>query len=169
MKRTTLTEVADLKYLTPENSSFEKRGEFAGAKINGEEYKRVWLHRVFPFDMESEFISVQDGNGDEIGIIRNLDDFSEDEVSLLTVELERKYFTPKIKKIKTLKERRGFSYWVVETDIGEIELSLHDTYRSITRVGEDRAFITDVSGNRYEIESIEALDRRSHRKLELYL
>ena len=63
----------------------------------------------------------------------------------------------------------GFSYWQVETDIGDMEISLQDTYRSLNKVGGGRVIVTDISGNRYEIECFDKLDRRSQRKLELYL
>ena len=168
-KRNTLTEVAALVYLTPENATFRMNGEFPAATINGSDEERVWLHRVFPFDMEREFISVQTKDNEELGIIRYVDDFSKDQQKIIDAELQRKYFTPKIKKIKSLKEHRGFSYWQVETDLGEMDISLQDTYRSINRIGEVRAIVTDIAGNRYEIENLDALDRSSRRKLELYL
>ncbi len=169
-KRITLSAAADLSYLTADDITFTRNGEFPAAKkADGDEYDRVWLHRVFPFDMEDEFISVQTKDGEEIGIIRSLSDFDEDSQEILRCELSRKYFIPKIKKILTLKERRGFSYWKVETDIGEMELSLQDTYRSITKIDDDRIFVGDISGNRFEIESLSALDRKSKKKLEIYL
>lgn len=172
-ERMSLDTAAELSYMMPATASFTKNGEFPALRLseNGEErvYDRVWLRRVFPFDLTEEFISVQTRDNEEIGIIRRLTDFDEATAEILRDELNRRYFTPKIKKILALKERRGFSYWRVETDIGEAELSLQDTYRSITRVGEDRAVITDISGNRFEIESLAALDRRSRKRLELYL
>ena len=173
-KRISLGAAAGLSYMSPETASFSMKGEFPSLTLtdeNGDEttYERVWLHKAFPFDLDDEFISVQTKDGDEIGIIRKLSDFDEETQVILTREMERKYFVPKIKRIITLKERRGFSYWKVESDIGETELSLQDTYRSITRVGDDRAFVTDISGNRFEIESLDGLDRRSRKKLELYL
>ena len=84
-------------------------------------------------------------------------------------ELLRKYYTPKIIKIKTLKETRGFSFWQVVSDAGELSFTLQDTSRSIAKISEDRAFVFDICGNRYEIESLSALDKKSFRKLELYL
>ncbi len=168
-KRNKLTDVAGLVYLTPENAVFRMNGEFPAATINGKDEARVWLHRVFPFDMEREFISVQTKDNEELGMIRSLDCFSDAEQELLSAELERKYFTPKIKKIKSLKEHRGFSYWQVETDLGDMDISLQDTYRSLNRIGEGRVIVTDIAGNRYEIEDISDLDRRSRRKLELYI
>lgn len=172
-KRISLEEAAGLSYLTPETAVFTKKGEFPALTLKSdggeEKYDRIWLHRVFPFDLTDEFISVQAKDNEELGIIRSLSDFDTETAELLRCEMNRKYFTPKILKIITLKERRGFSYWRVETDIGEMELSFQDTYRSINKVGADRAFVTDISGNRFEIESLEGLDRRSRKKLELYL
>ena len=165
----TLSEVAGLTYLTPETAVFRMNGEFAAATVSGEDHSRIWLHRVFPYDMEDEFISVQISDNEEIGMIRRLSDFPEDQQEILVRELERKYFTPKITRIKSLKEIRGFSYWQVETDIGDMEISLQDTYRSLNKVGGGRVIVTDISGNRYEIECFDKLDRRSQRKLELYL
>lgn len=168
--RITLDEAAGLSYLSPNMITFSKKGDFPCAEMaDGKQYERVWLHRVFPFELKDEFISVQAKDNEEIGIIRRISDFDIETAKILNAELERKYFIPKIKRIITLRERRGFSYWKIETDIGEMELSLQDTYRSITKIGEDRAFITDISGNRCEIESIAALDRKSQKKLELYL
>lgn len=172
-KRISLDEAAGLSYMTPEKAKFEKKGEFPCLTLKTDEgettYDRVWLHRVFPFDLTEEFISVQTKDNEEVGIIRSLSDFDEATCEILRTEMNRKYFVPKIKRIITLRERRGFSYWKVETDIGEMELSFQDTYRSINKVGGGRAFVTDISGNRFEIENLEALDRRSQKKLELYL
>lgn len=169
-KRVTLDEAAHLSYLSADDISFIKNGEFPSATLaDGTKHERVWLHRVFPLDAEDEFISVQTKDAEEIGMIRRLSDFDGETAELLRRELERKYFVPKIQKILALRERRGFSYWRVETDSGEFELSLQDTYRSITRVGEDRAIIVDISGNRFEIESLSALDRKSRKRLEIYL
>ena len=169
-KRITLDEAANLSYLTPKDITFAKNGEFPMAETSdGAKHDRVWLHRVFPFELSEEFISVQTKDSEEIGIIRRLSDFDGETADLLRRELERKYFIPKIKRILTLRERRGFSYWKVDTDIGEFELSLQDTYRSITKVSSDRIFITDISGNRCEIESLSALARKSRKKLDIYL
>ena len=172
-KRISLDEAAGLSYLAPDKATFEKKGEFPALTLMSDDgetvYDRVWLHLVFPYDLTDEFISVQNKDQEEIGIIRRLSDFDETTAQILQAELDRKYFVPKITKILTLKERHGFSYWKVDTDIGEMELSFQDTYKSITRVGSDRAFVTDISGNRFEIVSLEGLDRYSRKKLELYL
>ena len=135
--------------------------------------ERIFLSRAFPFDMPYEYISVLDKDKKEIGFIRSLDDFDEADKALLVHELETKYYTPVIKKIISIKERYGFSYWKCECEFGEKSFTLQDTFRSIIKAhnadGTERAYILDVDGNRYEIPDVEALDRQSYKKIELYL
>ena len=169
-----LREAASIKYLSPETASFEKSGDFVGAKIrdgdgNEKTYGRILLHRAFPFSLPSEYISVQDKDAEEIGIIRTLSDFDEETAQLLADELERKYYIPRVIKILSIKEAREYSYWRVLSDGGEISFTLQDTQRSIAKVGDDRAFITDVFGSRYEIPSLAAFDKKSLRRIEIYL
>lgn len=171
-KITGLFEAAGIVYLDFDNCRFIKRGDFLGAKINtgeAKEYERVWLHRSFPYEKPENYISVQDSDGEEIGLLRSLDSFDEEQKALIISELARKYYTPEIKKIISLKETHGTSFWKCVTDAGELSFTLQDTSRSISRVGEDSAVITDMFGNRYRISSLKRLDKKSMRKLEIYL
>ncbi len=135
--------------------------------------ERIFLSRAFPFDMPHDYISVLDKDKKEIGFIRSLNDFDELQKSMLIRELDAKYYTPTIKKIYSVKERYGFSYWKTECEFGEKSFTLQDTYRSIIKSsnpdGSERLFILDVDGNRYEIPNVEELDRQSFKKIELYL
>lgn len=134
---------------------------------------RIHLSRAFPFDKPWEYISVLDRDKKEIGFIRSLEDFDEPERGLLVRELESVYYTPKIVKILSVKERYGFSYWKCLCEGGEKTFTLKDTFRSIVRTytseGKLRLFVLDVDGNRYEIPDVEALDHQSYKKIELYL
>ena len=102
-------------------------------------------------------------------MIRSLDEFSGEAKEIILAELERKYLCPTITRINSLKEKLGYSYWKVETDRGDCEFSMRDTYRNIARVGGGRLVITDVDGNRYHIEDVAKLDRKSYKRIELYL
>lgn len=159
--------------LEAKNTSFYEKNGFLAVKIQGEEEinsDRVFLHRDFPFELLWEYISVLDGDSKELGVIYDIRDFNEETAALLKKELERKYYSPVIKSIESLKERYGFSYWNVTTsDERKVEFTIQDTFRHITRVGEDKCIITDVDGNRFVIESLAALDKKSYRKIELYL
>lgn len=167
-KERTLAEISVTVWLTPENASFLMKDGFLYIRFHGRE-QRAFLCRQFPFEMLWEFISVLDEEQCEIGIIRNVDLFVGDAQKLLTDELNRRYYSPVIQKIHSMKERYGFSYWKVQTVEGEVSFTLHDTYRSIIRAGEKRVILMDVDGNRFEIPNVEALDRKSYKKIELYL
>lgn len=160
------------------NAVFYKNSDFLALRAeieneNGEREEKTWdrvfLHRAFPFDDPYRYISVLDKDQNEIGIIGDLRNIEPEIRKLLEEELERKYYTPEIKAIKQVKERYGFSYWKVETDIGPLQFTVQDTYRSILRVTPTRIFIVDMNGNRYEVPDLEALDRKSYRLIELYL
>ena len=109
------------------------------------------------------------GDLKEIGIITSIYVFDEAQQKYIVDELNRKYFIPVIETIYSVKEKYGFSYWEVKTNIGKIKFTVHDAYRNILKINEDRIMVTDVNGNRYEIVSLIGIDRQSFRKIELFL
>ena len=160
--------------LDESNSSFEMKNGFLTmtVKEDGEEKScgRVFLHRAFPHELLWEYISVSGDEGKEIGLIYNVDDLTESDRALIVTEIERKYYSPVIKSISALKERYGFSYWkAVGEDGKSFNFTMQDTFRNIIHTGEDSLILVDVDGNRYTIKSVAELDRKSYRKIELYL
>ena len=167
-KQRSLAEISVTVWLTPENASFVYKNNFLYINYGGEE-KRAFLCRQFPFELEWEFISVMDAEQQEIGIVKDVALFDGEQRELLTEELRRRYYAPVILQIRSVKERYGFSYWKVATPDGEVSFTLHDTYRSIIHAGPTRIILLDVNGNRFEIPDTTALDRKSYKKIELYL
>ena len=163
-----LAELSVTVWLTPENATFYLKNDFLHIKTESYE-GRVHLCREFPFELEWEFISVMDERQSEVGIIRSVSLFAGAGEEMLRTELSRRYYAPVIDKILSVKERYGFSYWRVQTAEGNVSFTLHDTYRSIIRAGGGRVVLLDVNGNRFEIPNVEALDRKSYKKIELYL
>ncbi len=164
---------AEILRLTPENAVFSAKNGFPSMtlKKDGEEklFEKVSLRRSFPFDMLWQYISVLDDEENEIGLIYDIEDF-EEAAELLRTELERRYYEPEISAVISLKERYGFSYWSVKTSDGRtVQFTMQDTFRNIIRAGEDKAILLDVDGNRFVIKSIKALDKKSYKKIELYL
>ena len=165
----TLAEISKTVWLTGENTEVSFSNNFLYVEVDGVS-QRAFLCRQFPFDLEWEFISVMNAESEEIGIIRRLDDFGEEAQSLLRAELTRRYYSPAIERILSVKERYGFSYWkVICTGEGEVSFTLRDTYRSIIHAGGERVILLDVNGNRFHIPDVSLLDRKSYKKIELYL
>ncbi len=164
----TLSEPTATVWLTGENAAFSMKNGFLYIKTETGD-TRAFLARQFPFERLNEYISVLTEEREELGIIRALTDFDGETEELLERELRRRYYAPVITRILSMKERYGFSYWKVETEEGEVSFTLHDTYRSIIRVSENRILFRDVNGNRFEIMDVNALDKKSYKMLELYL
>ena len=163
-----LAQLSVTVWLTPENATFFLKNGFLYIRYEERE-ERAFLCREFPFEMLWEFISVLNEDQQEIGIVRNVDAFEGDARELLVNELNRRYYSPVIEAILQVKERYGFSYWKVRTKEGTVSFTLHDTFRSIVRADGNRLILMDVDGNRFEIPDAEALDRKSYKKIELYL
>ena len=169
-----LEEAAKINRLDPSNAVFfTKNGFLAMTYKEGEEEKtldRVFLHRAFPFELLWKYISVISDDGKEKGVIYDIADFPEEVSTLIKTELERKYYSPVIASVNSLKERYGFSYWQVTLSDGRsVNFTMQDTFRNIIRTGENGAILLDVDGNRFVIKSISDLDKKSYRKIELYL
>lgn len=180
-------DLAEVTYLTADNSRFyrtengfpameavlPKFGDDLEANEDKTPIKqdlgRVFFHRCFPFETPNEYISVLNKDGREYAMIRNLDEIDAESREIIVAELDRKYLCPTITKIKSLKEKLDYSFWEVNTDRGDMSFSMHDTYRNIARVGNGMLIITDVDGNRYRIKDVAELDRKSYKKIELYL
>ena len=117
--------------LTPDVARFYRSaGDLISLDVtleNGEteHYERVVPVRAFPITDPEEFISIKEpdsketGKGREIGMIRRLADLDGETVALIREELSRRYFTPEIKRITSVKEKFGYSYWDAETSAGK--------------------------------------------------
>lgn len=138
-------------------------------------FERVLPIRSFPITDPEEFISIREpdskdkGKGDEIGMIRNLSDFGQETVALLREELDRRYFTPQISKIFSVKDKFGYSYWEVQTSAGKISFVMNNPSSNIRTLEDGRVFIHDIDGNCFEITEPEKLDKASFRHIEIYM
>lgn len=166
-----LDKIIDSLALTGENCHFyHSPAGLLMVRVPEKNYEgRAFLSLAFPFETESEYICVQNEDKEEVGMITALSAFSDEQKTLVTGEIQKKYFAPKIRRIVKMKERFGVTYWDCETDFGLKQFTVKDPHRNILRLGEDRAFVVDVDGCRYEIESLEGMDKKSHSKIELYL
>ena len=169
MSKTVLSDVIELTYLNEKDAVFSVENGFLALANKGEHYPRVYLHRAFPFEMQDEYISVLDDDKKEIGMIRSVRDDFASQAAVIYDELSKKYYTPVIKSITEMKDNYGFMQVKCDSDRGALSFGVRDIYRSIIKCGGGRVFIVDVDGNRYEIPSLDELDRSSYRKLELYL
>lgn len=167
--------------LTPENATFKRSGgnlislDITNADGEPESFERIIILRSFPVTNPNEFLSVREpdskkqGRGKEIGMIRRITDFDDATVSLINEELDRRYFTPAILKIHSVKEKFGYLYFDVDTSSGNVTFVLNNPFSNIRVLEDNRILINDVDGNVFEILDPSALDSASLKKIEIYL
>ena len=167
--------------LIPQNAAFTRSPggllSMTLTKDDGttEEFERVIPVRAFPITDPDSFICIREpdtkkkGKGEEIGMIERLDAFDEQAQVLILEELDRRYFTPAIKKIHSLHEKFGYLYFDVTTTAGRSEFIMSNPSNSFRTLEDGRIFMYDIDGNCYCVQNPEALDKASLKKIEIYL
>lgn len=170
--------------LTPENAIFSRsEGGLISLTLKhldtGDEdefFERVIVIRSFPITNPDEFLSVRlpeskkMGRSKEIGMIRYMNDFDEATVKLFLEELDRRYFSPQLTKIISVKDKFGYLYWEAETSAGHVTFILNDPFSNIRVVeGDSRVYMYAIDGNCFEIADPQKLDPASYHKIEIYL
>ncbi|MFB3880746.1 MAG: DUF1854 domain-containing protein [Armatimonadota bacterium] len=147
------------------------QGELELRLSGGEAYTGVKIVPAFPISRPNRFVYFQDAEGKEIGLLiepRRLDRESRE---LVLQRADEAYFMPRIVRIERVEEKpgTGIARWEVETDRGWNSFEMVSRSESVWFVGRNRLVIRDADGNRYLIEDLGELDRRSRRLAELYL
>lgn len=172
MNETTLP--GQLNFFDPAAVSFARKpGGYLSLTLGDESYDRVRLYRALPYYTPERYISVcHPEEGTEYGMIRDLQDFPEDQRALIREELALLYYTPTVTAIRSAKMKMGLMELEVLTDAGTKTFRIPDPNKNIRYLtpGLDRrVLLTDCDGNRYLIPDTEALDKKSLSKIETYL
>jgi hypothetical protein len=145
---------------------FRSREGTPRAEIDGElSCLHVRVHCAFPLSHPEEYISLRDGQGHEIGLIRSLHDLDAESRAVAEEEIERRYFLPEITAVQSLTGRFGIREWQVETDRGPRTFMVRGRSENVVQMPPHRVVVTDVLGNRYKIPDTTKLDRRSQAQL----
>ena len=161
-----------MQLLDPRECQFERtRGGLLALETGSGEgavkHARVDVYRSFPLSDARSWISVRDADGNELGLIEDLELFSRQQAELIEAELQRRYFSPVIERVVSLKEEFGYSYWEVRTDAGSRRFTVQNGKGNIQLVGEHRMLIVDVDGNRFDLVDYRSLDTPHLRVLEV--
>ncbi len=166
----------ELLYLDAPRCLFALDGEnLTFTSPDGEYTPRVTLRRCFPLSAKHTNIMIcapdpESQRSQELGILANVDDLTDESRQAVMRELQLHYFVPVVRRIHKIKEEFGFLYWTVETDRGEKQFIMRDSIiGAVRRVSEGRWLIIDINQTRYEVQDFEALDANSQSLLQRYL
>lgn len=130
---------------------------------------RAVLRRAFPLSNPNEYISILESKGKEVGILRTLEGLDESTAAVFADELDRRYFTPHIHSILSLKSEAGMWRFSVTTQRGEVEFYVRNWRDNAHETSPGRWQIHTVDGARFEITNLDHLDEKSQRLLDQLL
>lgn len=152
----------ELEFIDPKRVHIHRNAfeELVVELPDGSTYSKVEAVRNFPVNETLRYISLLDEEGKEIGIVEDVNKLTPKARDILTEELQRRYFVPKITKINSLDGQYGVTSWSVETNQGNVEFGMRTRYDIVT-LENNRVLIKDADGSRYEIENYDNLDEKS--------
>ncbi len=118
-------------------------------------------------DREISVMSLDDSK--ELAWLHSIEEFDEESREIAERALWRSYRIAKITRIAESYVNHGHRYLRVETNRGDRFFNLREPGNNITRLSPDHLVIRDSMGNRYEIESVAALDEESRASLDRVL
>ena len=152
----------DLRLLDPKSLSlFMQGGLLRMTHKEDRSYLRVMVVRAYPLSDPNHYWGLLDGDGKDIGMVVNPDEFGAESRALAEQELEKRYFVPIVEKVIEAKEDFGTTVWEVETNRGRKRYMVRGMKDNMIELSATRIILTDVDGNRFEIPDIRLLDGKS--------
>ena len=165
-----LPQPTETRLLTAENTFFEvTEGKMLNATVDGYKFERVQVHSSFPHSDPTHYISIRTKENKEVGLIRDISVFSDEQRGILENEMKIRYFSPVITHIIKVKDDHGYIHWAVDTDCGECRFTVRGGGGSVIQPTRDRYVITDVDGNRFIIPDVKALPVKEYRMIDIFL
>jgi ATP-binding cassette, subfamily B, bacterial len=140
--------------------------------INEGIYGGVYAVYDFPVAHPDSFISLVQTSGEkdyEIGIIRDLNEFPQQDADLVRQALARRYFIHTITKINDVGWQFGLVAFDVETDKGHVNFFMRWSHDRAVDYGKQGKVIIDLEGNRYLIPNIEKLSVQERDQFQRYI
>jgi hypothetical protein len=156
----------EINNLEPGHVSFSRRqgGVFQGI-INGKAYEEIILYRIFPFQYTTQFISVRDAKGEEIGVISDIQQLDEESRAEMDKELQLRYFLPLVTQIDSIKQKSDLWIWELQTNLGPTRIVMRNLNEHMQYPSLNRIILTDINGKRCEVRDWQALDSHSRNQL----
>lgn len=150
-----------INYLDPQKVKLFRQGDVVRCTIDDDKTcLRVVPIRSFPISIRDGYISLRDMKGNELGVIKDPNELDETSRKLLNEEIDKRYFTPSIKRIISIRDKMGIVEWDIDTDRGRRKFITRSIHHSIEETSTG-FIIKDMEGNRYELKNPSELDSAS--------
>jgi len=140
--------------------------------LNERIYGGVYAAYAFPVAHPNEYISlIHTGEEEEveIGVIRDLDEFPADAVTLVRQALTRRYFVHTITRLNHIGWKYGFINIEADTDKGAVNFLMPWRHDRAFDYGRRGKVLIDVDENRYLIPDLDALTQGERTQFQRYI
>ena len=127
----------------------------------GEKFTELELHRMFPITGLDKYNSLLDSSGNEVAVIRNINDLMPESKAVVERCLTEYYMMPRITRFIRMSEKFKIWMWTAETDKGICTFEIRNHLTAIKPLYDGRVLIKDANDNRYEIPDVSKLDKKS--------
>lgn len=131
---------------------------------NSATYRGVFAVNLFPATNPDDYISLRvwdrDGNEQEIGILRRINDWPMESQIMVRAALERRYWLQTITGVDTIKMELGHLTLGVRTLHGPRQFTMRWSQTQVQDFGESGKILLDLDDNRYLVADVEALPKR---------
>lgn len=131
----------------------------------GEKFTELELHRMFPITGLTKYIALMDSEGNEIAIIRDINDLMPESKAVVESCLREYYMIPRINRFIKMSEKFEIWMWTAETDKGVCTFEIRNHLTAIKPLYDGRVLIKDANDNRYEIPDVNKLDKKSKKMI----
>ena len=128
---------------------------------SGEVWENMEARRLFPITGTDRYISLLDDTGTERAIIRDLSTLMPESRAAVQEALAEYYLIPKILSVREIGEKFGTIRIRASTDRGDCSFEINNRSQGIKMLYDGRILLRDTNDNRYEVENIRMLDRKS--------
>ena len=132
-------------------------------------YLKIKVVRAAPLSHPDDYICFLDAKDEVICMVDSIREIQEAARGFAQEDLDRRYLTAQVLRIRAIRMDFGVSYWDVETDRGQREFVAKDVAENAQWMGDNRLLILDVDGNRFEIRDLAGLDKKSLGLIDLVL
>jgi ABC-type multidrug transport system ATPase subunit len=163
------------RWLAPENCTIRmaRRGALEVAIAGDTSYRGVFAVNLFPATKPAEYISLRiwqrDGAEHEIGIIRELAEWSRESQALVDAALGRRYYLQTITGIDSICLDLGHLSIDARTDRGPRRFTMRWSQSQVQDFGDRGKVLLDLDDNRFLVPDVEALPPRERDLFQRYV
>jgi ABC-type multidrug transport system ATPase subunit len=136
-------------------------------------HRGVFAVNLFPATNPTDYISLRvwsrDGTEQEVGILRNLDQWPAEAQTLVQDALKRRYWLQTITGVDDIRLELGHLTLAVRTNHGPRRFTMRWSQSQVQDFGERGKILLDLDDNRYLVPDVEALPPREQDLFQRYV